>query len=200
MRKSSWFSFSYIPKVLFASAISGMRNVFILITAVLGLAITVTSVFAQETIASTAEARLKEKNITLPPPPPPIGSYRRWVRTGNLLYLAGHGGGQKKGKVGSDVTVEEGYQAARLTGLLMLATTRDALGSLDKVTQVVKVIGFVNSAPGFGDQPKVINGFSELMIEVFGKEIGTGARSSIAIPEQGRGNPVEIEMILEVKD
>jgi enamine deaminase RidA (YjgF/YER057c/UK114 family) len=149
-----------------------------------------------------AEARLKEKNIQLPSPSTPVANYVGAVRTGNLLFLAGEGPGREwwgKGKVGKDVTLEEGYQAARLTGLNLLATTRQALGSLDKVKRVVKVLGMVNSAPGFTDQPKVINGFSDLMVDVFGEAIGKHARSAVGMAELPFGIPVEIEMVLEVE-
>jgi enamine deaminase RidA (YjgF/YER057c/UK114 family) len=149
-----------------------------------------------------AEARLKEKNIQLPTPPAPVANYVGAVRTGNLHFLAGTGPGPEwlgKGKVGKDVTLEEGYQAARVTGLYLLATTRQALGSLDKVKRVVKVLGMVNSAPGFTDQPKVINGFSDLMVEVFGEAIGKHARSAVGMAELPFGIPVEIEMVLEVE-
>jgi enamine deaminase RidA (YjgF/YER057c/UK114 family) len=149
-----------------------------------------------------AEVRLKEKNIQLPSPSTPVANYVGAVRTGNLLFLAGEGPGREwwgKGKVGKDVTLEEGYQAARLTGLNLLATTRQALGSLDKVKRVVKVLGMVNSAPGFTDQPKVINGFSDLMVDVFGEAIGKHARSAVGMAELPFGIPVEIEMVLEVE-
>lgn len=151
----------------------------------------------------SAEVRLKELNITLPPPPKPVANYVEWVRVGNLLYLAGHGGGKEwkgKGKVGKDVTVEEGYQAARQVGLLLLATMRDALGNLDRVKRVVKTLGMVNSAPGFGEQPKVINGCSDLMTEIFGAEMGKGVRSAVGMAELPSGIPVEIEMIVEITD
>jgi enamine deaminase RidA (YjgF/YER057c/UK114 family) len=149
-----------------------------------------------------AEARLKEKNIQLPSPSTPVANYVGAVRTGNLLFLAGEGPGRGwlgKGKVGKDVTLEEGYQAARLTGLNLLATTRQALGSLDKVKRVVKVLGMMNSAPGFTDQPKVINGLSDLMVDVFGEAIGKHARSAVGMAELPFGIPVEIEMVLEVE-
>ncbi len=145
-----------------------------------------------------AEARLKERNIVLPLLPKPVGNYVECVRTGNLLYLSGHGPGPKwKGKVGAQVSLEQGYEAARDTGLRLLATARDALGSLDKVMRIVKVLGMVNSAPGFRDQPKVINGFSDLMTEVFG-DAGKHARSAVGMAELPFGIPVEIEMILEI--
>jgi enamine deaminase RidA (YjgF/YER057c/UK114 family) len=152
----------------------------------------------------SAEARLKEKNITLPPPPTPMANYVSAVRVGNLLFCAGHGpirNGQARarGKLGKDVTVEEGYQVAREVGLNLLATVRASLGSLDKVKRIVKVLGMVRSAEDFGDQPKVINGFSDLMVEVFGEAIGKHARSAVGMAELPVGIPVEIEMIVEVE-
>ena len=152
----------------------------------------------------SADARLKERNITLPPPNKPVANYVTSVRVGNLLFLAGHGPRQDtptrlRGKLGKDLTVEQGYAAAREVGTCLLATTRAALGSLDKVKRVVKVLGMVASAEGFGDQPKVINGFSDLMVEVFGETIGKHARSAVGMAELPSGIPVEIEMILEVE-
>ncbi len=154
-----------------------------------------------DTRTMSAEDNLKQKNIVLPAPPKPMGNYVRAVRTGNLLYTAGSGPGPSapRGKVGGDVTVEQGYQAARDTGLNLLAVVRENLGSLDKVKRVVKVLGMVNSAEGFGEQPKVINGFSDLMVEVFGEAIGKHARSAVGMAELPNNIPVEIEMILEVE-
>ena len=152
-----------------------------------------------------AEARLKEKSITLPAPSTPMANYVGAVRVGNLLFLAGHGPlrvegkPMTRGKVGKDLSVEQAYQVAREVGLSLLATTRANLGSLDKVKRVVKVLGMVNSAEGFGEQPKVINGFSDLMVEVFGEAIGKHARSAVGMAELPMGIPVEIEMILEVE-
>lgn len=150
-----------------------------------------------------AEARLKEKNITLPTAPTPVANYVGSVRVGTLLFLSGHGPirdgkATVRGKLGKDLSVEQGYQVAREVGLNLLATARAALGSLDKVKRVVKVLGMVNSADGFTDQPKVINGFSDLMVEVFGEAIGRHARSAVGMAELPMGIPVEIEMILEV--
>ncbi len=153
----------------------------------------------------SAEAKLKERNITLPAPATPVANYVGAVRVGNLLFVSGHGplrpDGKPSahGKVGKDLTVEQGYQVAREVGLSLLATAKKHLGSLDKVKRVVKVLGMVNSAPGFGDQPKVINGFSDLMVEVFGEGIGKHARSAVGMAELPMGIPVEIEMILEVE-
>jgi enamine deaminase RidA (YjgF/YER057c/UK114 family) len=151
-----------------------------------------------------AEARIKELGITLPQPPKPAGNYVPGVRVGNLLYLSGHGPIQMegkdrpKGKVGRDLSPEEAYKVAREVGVNLLGSTRALLGSLDKVKRVVKVLGMVNSAEGFGEQPKVINGFSDLMVEVFG-ENGRHARSAVGMAELPFAIPVEIEMILEVE-
>jgi len=152
----------------------------------------------------SAEARLKEKNITLPKPATPMANYVGAVRVGNLLFVSGHGPlrdgkATMRGKLGKDLSVEQGYQVARDVGLSLLATVRANLGSLDKVRRVVKVLGMVSSAEGFGDQPKVINGFSDLMVEVFGEGIGKHARSAVGMAELPVGIPVEIEMILEVE-
>jgi len=157
---------------------------------------------AQAQTSGGAEARLKEKNITLPSEPAPVANYVNAVRVGNLLFMAGNTAGSDwtpKGKVGRDLTVEQGYQAARQAGLIMLAKIRATLGSLDRVKRVVKVLGMVNSADGFGDQPKVINGFSDLMVEVFGESIGKHARSAVGMAALPANAPVEVEMILEVE-
>ena len=152
----------------------------------------------------SAEARLKEIGLALPPPPKPGGNYVPGVRVGNLLFLSGHGPSRvdgvpaARGKVGRDLSVEEAYKVARDVGINLLGTARSLLGSLDKVKRVVKVLGMVNSAEGFGDQPKVINGFSDLMVEVFG-ENGRHARSAVGMAELPSSIPVEIEMILEVE-
>ena len=150
-----------------------------------------------------AEARLKELGITLPQPGTPVANYIPAVRVGNLLFLAGHGPlrdgkATARGKLGKDLSVEEGYKVAREVGLNLLASARAALGSLDKIKRVVKVLGMVASAEGFNDQPKVINGFSDLMVEILG-ENGRHARSAVGMAELPMGIPVEIEMILEVE-
>ena len=152
-----------------------------------------------------AEARLKELGIELPVPSKPIANYVGAVRVGNLLFLSGHGPLRPEGKpsitgkVGRDVDVPQAYQAAREVGLHLLATARAELGSLDRVRRVVKVLGMVRSAEGFGQQPQVINGFSDLMVEIFGEQIGKHARSAVGMAELPMGIPVEIEMILEVE-
>ena len=150
-----------------------------------------------------AEARLKELGITLPQPSKPVANYIPAVRVGNLLFLAGHGPirdgkAVTRGKLGRDLSVEDGYKVAREVGLNLLASARAALGSLDRVKRVVKVLGMVASAEGFTDQPKVINGFSDLIVELFG-ENGRHARSAVGMAELPMGIPVEIEMILEVE-
>ncbi len=145
---------------------------------------------------------MKEKNITLPPAPPPIANYVDAVRVGNLLFLSGNTSGAQwtpKGKVGRDLTVEQGYQAARQAGLISLSRARTVLDSLDRVKRVVKVLGMVNSADGFGEQPKVINGFSDPMVEVFGEAIGKHARSAVGMAALPGNAPVEVEMIVEVE-
>jgi enamine deaminase RidA (YjgF/YER057c/UK114 family) len=149
----------------------------------------------------TADAKIKELGITLPEPKP-VGNYVPGVVVGNLLYLSGQGpmrGGipTVRGKVGRDLSVDEAYQAAREVGINLLGSARYVLGSLDRVRRIVKVLGMVNSADGFGDQPRVINGFSDLMVEVFGDK-GRHARSAVGMAELPMGIPVEIEMILEV--
>ena len=153
--------------------------------------------------SASAEARLKELSITLPPVPSPVANYVDAVRVGNLLFLAGNtptADWKYKGKVGKDLTVQEGYDTARQVGLIMLAKLRAALGSLDRVKRVVKVLGMVNSAEGFGDQPKVVNGFSDLMVEVFGEAIGKHARSAVGMAGLPFNNAVEVEMIVEVAE
>lgn len=173
-----------------------MKVVMGILLGVLAVAIT-----ASAQAAGSAEQNLKQKNITLPQPATPIANYVPAVRVGNLLFVSGHGPGisSLRGKVGKDLSIDQGYQAARATGLQLLATTRAALGSLDRVKKVVKVVGMVNSAPRFTDSPKVINGFSDLMVEVFGEVIGKHARSVVGVASLYSNNPVEIDMILEVE-
>jgi enamine deaminase RidA (YjgF/YER057c/UK114 family) len=152
----------------------------------------------------SAEARLQQLGITLPPPSTPLANYVPAVRVGNLLFLSGHGPrrdrpGGVRGKVGAEVTPEQAYEVAREVGLCLLATIRATLGSLDRVKRVVKVLGMVLSADGFSEQPKVINGCSDLMVEVFGEAAGKHARSAVGMAGLPMNIPVEIEMILEVE-
>ncbi len=148
------------------------------------------------------EARLKTLGIDLPPAPAALASYVPAVRTGNLVFLAGQGpitGGKATvtGKVGAEITEEEGYRIARATILNSLAALKAEIGSLDKVKRVVKLVGWVNSAPGFVRQPWVINGASELLVQVFG-DAGKHARSAVGANELPLNIPVEIELVVEV--
>ncbi len=148
------------------------------------------------------EQRLDELGITLPPLGDPIGNYVHAKRTGNLLYLSGKGppdvdGRMPKGKLGAGMSVEEGYRHARGVGLVLIAALRQALGDLDRVEDVVKVLGMVNATPDFEDHPKVVNGCSDLFVEVFG-ERGRHARSAVGMNSLPGGIPVEIEIIVAV--
>ena len=149
------------------------------------------------------EQRLKELGIELAPASGPLANYVNAVRTGNLLYLAGKGPGlpgqpMPSGKVGRDFTIEQGYEYARQTGLSLIAVMKAELGDLDKVTRIVKVLGMVNAMPEFGHQPEVINGCSDLFVEVFGDR-GKHARSAVGLGSLPRGIPVEIEVVVEVE-
>ena len=150
------------------------------------------------------EQRLTELKIELPPVPAAAGNYVHAVQTGKTVYLAGKGppnpasGPRPSGKVGKDYTVEQAYQHARSVGLILISVLKDFLGDLDKVERIVKVLGMVNGTPEFGDQPKVINGCSDLFVEVFGDK-GRHARSAVGMGSLPSGIPVEIEIIVEVK-
>jgi enamine deaminase RidA (YjgF/YER057c/UK114 family) len=151
----------------------------------------------------TPEARLTAMGITLPQPSAPIANYVNAVRTGNLVFTSGHGpcgalSPEQKGKVGGTLTVEQGAAAARATGICLLATLKGELGSLSRVKRIVKVLGMVNSAPAFTEQPRVMNGFSDLMVAVFG-ERGRHARSAVGMAALPGDMAVEIEMIVEVE-
>jgi enamine deaminase RidA (YjgF/YER057c/UK114 family) len=146
----------------------------------------------------TPEQKLRQLGITLLPVTPPIANYVNAVRTGNLLFLAGKGpAGGASGIVGKDITVEQAYQHARSTALALVAVMKDELGSLDRVKRIVKVLGMVNAVPGFGDQPEVINGCSDLFVELFG-ERGKHARSAVGMGSLPNNIPVEIECIVEI--
>jgi enamine deaminase RidA (YjgF/YER057c/UK114 family) len=152
---------------------------------------------------SSPDERLLELNLSLPPVPKPIAKYRPAVQVGNMLYLSGHGpvqpdGSLIKGRVGHNLTTEQGYAAAKQTGLAILATAKNTLGSLNKIKRLVKTFGLVQCTPEFTDQPKVINGFSELMAEIFGEEGGVGARSAVGTSALPVGMAVEIECIFEI--
>jgi enamine deaminase RidA (YjgF/YER057c/UK114 family) len=155
-------------------------------------------------MSSKPEVRIQELHLTLPPAPKPVAVYKTAVRVGNLLYVSGHGplkpdGTLIVGVLGKDFSVEQGKEAARQTGLAILATLRSHLGSLDKVKRLVKTFGMVNCTDDFKDQPKVINGYSELMKDVFGEDAGVGARSAVGHNALPGGIAVEIEAIFEVE-
>jgi enamine deaminase RidA (YjgF/YER057c/UK114 family) len=148
-----------------------------------------------------AEARLAELGLVLPDPPKPVASYVTIAHCGSVAYTAGHGplrrdGSLVTGKVGRDLDTATAKDAARLTGLALLATIRADLGSLDRVVHVVKVLGMVNATPEFGDHPEVINGCSDLFVDVFG-EAGRHARSAVGVGSLPGGIPVEIEVVFE---
>ncbi len=150
------------------------------------------------------EDRLAELGITLPTAQAPAANYVPAVKTGNLLYLSGVGPASKpdgttfKGKVGQDLSVEDGYQAARLVGVNLIARMREEVGDLDKIERVVKLLGMVNATPEFSEHPSVINGCSDLLVEVFGDK-GRHARSAVGFVSLPFHLPVEIEMIVQVK-
>ena len=150
------------------------------------------------------ETRLKEMGLDLPAPGKPMANYVTAVRTGNLVFLSGHGpvlenGNLITGKVGADLTLEEGYKAARQVALVLLASLKSEIGDLDKVRRVVKLLGMVNCAPDFVDQPKVVNGASDLLVELFGEK-GKHARSAVGMNALPSNIAVEIEMIAEIED
>jgi enamine deaminase RidA (YjgF/YER057c/UK114 family) len=150
------------------------------------------------------EARLKELKLDLPPAAKSLGVYRPVLVSGGLAYLSGHGpvaadGTAICGRLGDDVDKTTGYAAARQTGLNMLATLRQHFGTLDAIRRLTKTTGFVNSAPEFKDHPAVINGFSELMRDVFGPEAGIGARSAMGVASLPAGWAVEIDAIFELE-
>ena len=151
----------------------------------------------------SADAKVQELGLELPPAPAPMGVYKPIVITGNLAYLSGHGpvktdGSLMVGRVGDDLDLDAGYQSARQVGLTMLATLRENLGSLDRVKRVIKVLGMVNCTADFPDHPKVINGCSELMVAVFGAEIGSHARSAFGVANLPFGVATEVEGIFEI--
>jgi enamine deaminase RidA (YjgF/YER057c/UK114 family) len=153
---------------------------------------------------SDPDKRVQELHLTLPPAPKPVAVYKPAVRVGNLLYVSGHGPLKADktlilGKVGKELTLDQGKEAARQTGLAILATLKDTLGSLGKVKRLVKAFGMVNCTDDFTDQPKVINGFSELMKDVFGDDAGVGARSAVGHNALPNGMAVEVEAIFEVE-
>ena len=154
-------------------------------------------------LQTTPEQRVKELGLNLPQPQQASATLVPAVLSGNMLYCSGHGpraeGKNITGKVGADLTPEQGKDAARLVALNMLSTIRNAAGSLDRVTRLVKTLGMVNAAPDFTGHAGVINGFSEVMIQVFGEQLGKGARSAVGMSSLPGGWAVEIEAIFEVR-
>lgn len=154
--------------------------------------------------AGGVEARLAELGITLPTPARPVANYVQAVTTGDLVFLAGHGplepdGGYVTGKVGRDLTLEQGREAARLTAIALLASLKQEIGDLDRVRRIVRVFGMVNADPSFTQHPQVINGASDLLVEVFGEERGKHARAAVGMASLPIGIAVEIEMVVEVE-
>lgn len=162
------------------------------------------TLFVHCLFAQTPEEKLKALNIVLPAPSSPVANYVKYVRTGNLIFLSGHGpakadGSYITGKLGRDLSIEEGYAAAKQTAISLLSTLKSAVGDLSKVKRIVKVLGMVNGTDSFTDQPKVINGFSDLMVAVFGDK-GKHARSAVGMASLPMNMAVEIEMIVEVEN
>lgn len=158
-----------------------------------------TTLFAQD-----AEKKLKDLKIELLKPTPPIGTYVKAVRVGNLIFLSGHGpskpdGSMMIGKIGKDATLEQGYMAAKQTAISILSTLKAEIGDLNKVKRIVKVLGMVNCTEDFIDQPKVMNGFSDLMVSIYAEK-GLHARSAIGVTSLPMNMMVEVEMIVEVSE
>lgn len=154
---------------------------------------------------ASPEARIQELKLTMPTVPKPVAKYKTAILVGNMLYVSGHGPAKIDGKspvvgrVGADLTAEQGKEAARSVGLAVLSTVRNTLGSLDRVKRLVKTLGMVNSTHDFKDHPQVINGFSELMAEVFGEDAGVGTRSAVGMGSLPGNIPVEVECLFEVQ-
>ena len=151
-----------------------------------------------------AEGRLKKLGIELPEAPTPVANYVTAVEVGNLLYISGHGprksdGTFIQGKLGAGLEIPAGQEAARITGLGVLATVSKALGSLDRVVRLVRAVGMVNAAPDFDQHPQVVNGFSDLMVEVFGEEAGKGVRCAVGMGSLPFNIAVEIDAIFEIR-
>lgn len=161
-------------------------------------------VWAQDDAPPSPEEQLRKLKIELPTVPKPGATLVPAVRVDNVLYVSGHGprkadGSSVVGKLGQDLDVKEGQEAARLVGLQVLSVVRAELGSLDKVVRLVKTLGMVNCVPNFAQQPQVINGFSDLMVEIFGEKAGKGARSAVGMGSLPGGIAVEVEAIFQVK-
>lgn len=155
---------------------------------------------------SSAEERLTALGIVLPPLSAPRGNYVRATRWGDLLFLAGHGpapdaaGERPRGRIGAELTEEEGYAAARRCGIALLATLRMELGSLDRVVRVLRVVAWMRCAPGFEATPKIANGCSDLLAEVLGPDVAAHARAAVGVEMLPYGLPVEVEAVVAVRD
>ncbi|CAM4181160.1 endoribonuclease L-PSP [Bacillus manliponensis] len=147
----------------------------------------------------TPESRLVEMGITLPAIRPAVGNYVSCVRVGDLLFTAGQGVDEYHGKLGKEISVEDGYKAARQSMLNLLSVVKQELGELSKVKRIVKILGFVNSTEQFTEQPKVMNGASDLLVEVFGEK-GKHARSAVGMAQLPNNTTIEIEMIVEIAE
>lgn len=180
----------------FAIPFLSRKNIFLLFAALLSVMV----ISAQE----SPEQKLMELGIELKEPSKPVANYVNAVRTGNLVFLAGKGprtpeGNLITGKLGKDLSVEQGYKAARAVAILQLAVLKSELGDLSRVKRIVKVLGMVNATDDFTDHPEVINGFSDLMVEVLGEK-GKHARAAVGMGSLPRNIAVEIELIVEVED
>ncbi len=168
------------------------------------LLFSIVNLMSISTLAQTAEQKIIDNGIQLTIPSKPVANYVNAVRVGNLLYLSGKGpnkidGSQVIGKVGKNLSLEEGYEAARLTAINHLSVLKAELGSLNKVKRIVKVLGMVNCTDEFIDHPKVINGYSDLMVKIFGEK-GKHARSAVGMSSLPSGIAVEVELIVEIEE
>ncbi|MEM9832375.1 MAG: RidA family protein [Bacteroidota bacterium] len=177
-----------------------MKNLIVLLPVAL-IALTSGVTFANP--PSDIEQKLEEMGVTLYEMPPPTANYVRAVRSGNLIFLAGHGpmkpdGKNVTGKLGKDLSVEEGKEAARYTAISLLSSLKEEIGDLDQISRIVKVHGMVNSTPDFTDHSQVMNGFSDFMVELFG-DSGKHARAAVGMGSLPGNIAVEIEMVVEVE-
>jgi enamine deaminase RidA (YjgF/YER057c/UK114 family) len=159
-------------------------------------------VVAIPAVAATPEERLAAAGLTLPPADPPVATFAQTVRTGNLLFVAGHahcGTDVVKGKLGREFTIEQGYAYARRVGLCLLASVKADVGELSRVKRFVRIMGMVNATPEFTEHPRVMNGFSDLMVLAFGPT-GLAARSSLGLSSLPLDAPVEVEAIVELNN
>ncbi|CUB11003.1 Enamine/imine deaminase [Bacillus cereus] len=147
----------------------------------------------------TPEDKLSELGITLPAIRPAVGNYISCVKVGNLLFTAGQGVDEYHGKLGKDISIDEGYKAARQSMLNLLSVVRNELGDLNKVKRIVKLLGFVNSTEDFINQPKVMNGASDVLVDIFGEK-GKHARSAVGMAQLPNNTTIEIEMVLEIEE